>query len=267
MKNHIAIVMMFAVASLAAAAADEPMIWRNPKDGMLFVRIPAGALECGATVLDVTGERTEEAKVVEFPQGFWMARAETTVAQFKKFVRQTGYITTAEREKNTFTWRNPGFKQADDHPVGWLSMNDAVQYAHWAGVDLPTQAEWLYACRAGTKTTFYWGDDFDPHYCWYRGNSMEGSHPVGATLPNPWGLYDMVGNAWEYCRVGDACFEVMGGSWNRCTTYRTRQGYYPDNLVAASVEPKLGLCDPDSKYQPYPYEDDRGFRCIRRVLR
>jgi len=75
----------------------------------------------------------------------------------------------------------------------------------------------------------------------------------------------MVGNAWEYCRVGDTCWASRGASWTRCPQYRTRQGTMTGNLLEEAVEPRLQRCDPNPKFPPYPWDDDRGFRCIRRV--
>ena len=95
----------------------------------------------------------------------------------------------------------------------YVSYHDARSYARWAGVDLPNEAEWLYACRAGTTTKFYWGDTVDDRYLWHRCNTDgTGTRPVARKLPNAWGLYDMVGNAWEYCKTGDsdACSVLPG---------------------------------------------------------
>jgi formylglycine-generating enzyme required for sulfatase activity len=122
------------------------------------------------------------------------------------------------------TWRDPGFAQTDDHPVVDVSFNDSGAFAHWlSGKEgktyrLPTEAEWEYSCRAGTTTRYWSGDDpqglpkvanlYDattaikfPEWNKYALSGSDGfvfTAPVGSFKPNPFGLYDMHGNAWQW---------------------------------------------------------------------
>lgn len=110
-----------------------------------------------------------------------------------------------------------GYSNDDDEAVVFVSWNDAVGFCEWLTeregrpYRLPTEAEWEYACRAGTIGRYYWGKDEDEtqigDYAWYSDNSssvLEAAaakhpNPVGQKLPNAWGLHDMLGNVWEWC--------------------------------------------------------------------
>ena len=115
-----------------------------------------------------------------------------------------GVYHVTEAQYDAVMWNKD---KESNYPAGGHSWNDAMAFCKKLSemtkkrVRLPTEAQWEYACRAGTTTAFFFGDDSDKlaDYAWYGENSDDKYHPVGQKKPNPLGLYDMYGNAWQWC--------------------------------------------------------------------
>lgn len=138
-----------------------------------------------------------------------MGRYPVTVGEWRAFVRATGW-----RQSGEVDWEAPGFPQTDTHPVVGVNWYDAQHYLRWLSeatgrsYRLPSEAEWEYACRAGTRTAFSFGDgistdqaNYDGNFTWNggaRGEYRRGTTPAGMFPANPWGLFDMHGNVWEW---------------------------------------------------------------------
>ena len=250
--------------------------------GMTFRLIDAGSYERGErdarrgftkdhSSFNTEGDESPPHPVV-LTRPFYLATTEVTVAQFRRFVEATAYRTTAEsdsrgavgwdprspadrpryvatfRDGDEFDWQHPGFEQAAEHAVVCVSFTDAKAFCQWLSEQegltyrLPTEAEWEYAARAGTKTYFSFGDS-------YRGTIQRFANignveleqafpdrvrrqwlvdvvrdpadkhvftaPVGSYESNPWGIFDLYGNVWEWCEdryldTAYAAFERAG---------------------------------------------------------
>ena len=186
--------------------------------GMKFKLIPAGRFTMGSphkeidrclelfgdqdwikTRLPAEGPEHE----VEIAQAYYLGITEVTFGQFRRFMEANPKYDQVDDH-----WKLPPFYQSDNHPVVWVSRQNAIDFCDWMSAQdekkyrLPTEAEWEYACRAGKSGTRYsWGDDDAQltNFAWYAKNAT-GIMPVGQKKPNEWGLYDMHGNVWEYCQ-------------------------------------------------------------------
>ena len=190
-----------------------------------MVHVPAGEFLMGSPDSDKDADTWEKPQHrVRISKPFYLGACKVTVGQFRQFVSDTGYKTEGEKDgtgaasfangnwtrKPEFTWKTPGFSQSEDDPVVCVSWNDATAFCQWLGrkdgrsYALPKEAQWEYACRAGSTTKYCFGDDeaLLGEYAWHVGNSDGKTHPVGKKKPNAWGLYDMQGNAWEWCEDG-----------------------------------------------------------------
>ncbi len=220
--------------------------------GMTFRLIPAGEFMMGSDATDPAASIDEfldeaagrkEKHRVRITRPLYLGVHEVTRGQFRRFVDDTGYKTDAEKdgkggwgwnEKTNqfgqnprYNWQYTGFEQTDEHPVVNVSWNDAVAFAQWltrkegATYRLPTEAEWEYACRAGTTSRYSCGDDpaglaavgnvadgtaKEKHPNWTWAIAVRDGYvhtaPIGRFRPNAWGLFDMHGNVWEWCMDG-----------------------------------------------------------------
>ncbi len=187
-----------------------PRYAEGPLEGMLLVELPRGSFTMGAPEDEPGRHPTDGPQArVSIGPGIEMMATEVTQAMWRQV---TGEDIVDLRDRISPEWPLAG--RSALHPVYYVSWRDCVAFAEaLSEMDreyvyrLPTEAEWEYACRAGTVTPFYWGADSSGaairSCCRYQGSEPpEGPLPVASLKPNPWGLYDMSGNVWELCLDG-----------------------------------------------------------------
>jgi formylglycine-generating enzyme required for sulfatase activity len=203
-----------------------------------LVVVPAGSYRMG----DITGLGLDNERPVltqDLKQSFGISETEINVKAFGIFVNATNYVTEAEKQKGCAAydegqavwrddrnWRTPGFVQNDNSPVVCVSMQDAKAYVDWISqasnqaYKLPSEARWEYAARAGKETDYWWGEAVgsDNSNCGWSGSqwSNVSTSPVGSFERNDFGLFDTVGNVWEWTTSNQAEGNsvVRGGAWN-----------------------------------------------------
>jgi len=283
--------------------------------GIKMVQIKPGSFMMGSSAEQIAMHLNHDAKAkaedyaneqpahkVEITRQFSLSAHEITVGQFRQFVEDTKYKTDAElnglgglgydaegenQQGPEFNWKNVGYEQTDQHPVSNLSWNDAVAFCDWLtrkeGLDavyrLPTEAEWEYACRAGTDTLYPNGDDPEEQVrignvadvscvqkCpgWKVIDASDGvvfTAPVGSFAPNAWGLYDMIGNVSEWCLDGyeESYYQRSPAE----DPFETPESAPFRALHGGSF--RLKYCRSASRFftQPWMLLNDVGFRVVR----
>jgi formylglycine-generating enzyme required for sulfatase activity len=248
---RVGVVLGLLTASLAAQQRT------NGPNGHVMIAIPAGEFVMGSSSAERGRDADETPHRVRIPRTYAIATTETTNEQFARFLAAVPDYATRWKAATAARFGDPpGFAQysrTPDSPQVAVSWYDAARYCNWlseqaglpktqwvypedidsargldlpadylrrTGFRLPTEAEWEYAARAGTATSRHFGDDDTllPKYAWYDGNTKrERAYPVGQLQPNQWGLFDMLGNVWEW-------------------TLDRRQPYPSDDRVTDDVE-------------------------------
>lgn len=224
---------LFSATAVMAAAPGDKI--KDFETGPEMVVIPAGSFKMGTDKIEPMrgGEMRSSGPIrdVEIAKPFAIGTTEVTQAQFREFVKATGYRPDSACDAGetgtvapAINWEDPGYGRppADNEPVVCVSWNDARAYAAWLSgktgqlYRLPTEAEWEYVAKAGSKDIWAWGSD-NKQACTY-GNVVNATQPrtgfsepenfcddgfvyvapVASFKPNAWGVYDLVGNVWEW---------------------------------------------------------------------
>jgi formylglycine-generating enzyme required for sulfatase activity len=247
------------ILSTQEPVAEATTVW--DKDSSVMVHIPAGDFFMGSRESDDKADGDEKPMHSVYLDEFWIDKFEVTNADFAQFVEATGYQTDAEKEEHSKTWQDAA-EGKDNHPVVYVSWNDAIAYCQWAGKRLPTEAEWEKAARGTDGRIWPWGNDWGED----KANSKDaglghttavGSYPDGAS---PYGCMDMAGNAWEW--VADRYQE----DYYQTAPDPNPQG--PDQGVSRVVRggswalpQRLTRCAGRFEFIPWVSRDDLGFRC------
>ena len=224
-----------------------------------MVQIPAGKFTMGSPGSE-DGRSNDESQHVVNVNRFSIGKYAVTFAEYACFIEESG-----GREPTDDNWGR------GQRPVIDVSWFDAMAYAQWLSdktgkpYRLPTEAEWEYAARAGTTTMYYWGDTIgigraNCGDCSSKWNAKR-TAPVGSFAPNPWGLYDMLGNVWQWtCSIYDR--EYSGGE-RICSTGNNANMLRALRGGAWNNEPERLRAADRAKHAPVFRDIDVGFRLVQ----
>ncbi len=198
---------------------------RVPED---MVHVPGGEFIMGSSL----GEEDERPERKVYLKGFYIDRYEVTNAQYRRFVKETGHPAPPH-------WLVYGYPEdKENHPVVFVSFDDATAYCRWAGKRLPTEEEWEKAARGTDGRIYPWGNEFSRDRANTSLSGIVGTTPVGTYTEgkSPYGAYDMAGNVWEWTSsdYDEHSKVVRGGSWGLTHRFaRTffRVGYPPETRI------------------------------------
>ncbi len=233
-----------------------------------MVRIPSGTFLMGSPAHENGRSQDELQHAVTIEQAFWIDATEVTVAAYARFLADNpawrrGALDARFQDHGYLAhWPQDTSAAAGLLPIGEVSWYAARAFCAWAGKRLPTEAEWEYAARAGTTTSYWWGEEFDPQRANRNGRGVE---PVGAdTRTNLWGLSDVAGNVEEWVSSAYLAYPVRpddgredpstpGMRVARGGSYMSNPAYHVANLRTAAR----------ARVPPIMCVESIGFRCAR----
>jgi formylglycine-generating enzyme required for sulfatase activity len=200
----------------------------HEKTGIELVLIRAGSFDMGRRDILLVGR-------VTISRPFYLGKTPVTNGQYRRFLA-SGYDGAKDCDPaydlHIRHLRGQSLMPAgDDYPVVFVSWQNARAFCQWAGgMDLPTEAQWEYACRAGTTTLYSFGDDPTDvdKYAWTMFNSHASTQPVARLQPNAWGLHDVHGNVWEWCLDDYVGYRTMSRDE---TAYQADRSRYLEGTV------------------------------------